>query len=90
MPLQVPVFQRELMNKMYSPTPYFFGRLLSHLLLQIFAPILFALIIYFGLGIDNSLYNFIEFVICSIEVNLVGVTLGYLCGVAFNSEEGAR
>jgi hypothetical protein len=78
------------MNKMYSPSPYYFGRVLSHLLLQIFAPILFSLIIYFGLGVDDSFPKFIEFVIASIEINLVGITLGYLCGVSFNNEEAAR
>lgn len=78
------------MNKMYSPTPYFFGRVLSHMLLQIFAPLLFSLIIYFGLGIDDVFKKFIQFVIVSIEINLVGVSLGYFCGVAFINEEAAR
>ena len=78
------------MNKMYSPTPYFFGRVLSHLILQIFAPILFSLIIYFGLGIDDTFRKFFQFVIVAIEINLVGVSLGYFCGVAFKNEEAAR
>jgi hypothetical protein len=50
MPLQVPVFERELMNKMYTPSPYLFGRMLSHIMLQIFSPILMSLILYFGLN----------------------------------------
>jgi hypothetical protein len=32
-PLMVPVFKRELMNRMYSPTVYFLARLLSSILL---------------------------------------------------------
>jgi len=33
MPMQVPVFKRELMNKMYSPTIYYFGRVTSGMLI---------------------------------------------------------
>ena len=88
--MQVPVFQRELMNKMYSPTPYYWGRVLSHLVLQIFAPLLFSLIIFFGLGLYNDAENFFAFVLVSVEINLVGVSLGYFCGVAFKNEEAAR
>lgn len=90
MPLQVPVFQRELMNKMYLPSPYFFGRMLSHILLQIASPLIFSLIIYFGLETYTSFSKFIQFCVIGIEINLVGCTLGYLCGVTFNNEEAAR
>lgn len=58
MPLQVPVFKRELMNKMYTPTVYFFGRILSGITLQIIYPIILVLIVYFGLKIDDSAENF--------------------------------
>jgi hypothetical protein len=33
MPLQVPVFKREIANRMYTPTVYYFGRILSGILL---------------------------------------------------------
>lgn len=33
MPVQVPVFKREIMNNMYSPTIYYFARALSGILL---------------------------------------------------------
>lgn len=78
------------MNKMYSPLPYYWGRVLSHMLLQVFAPIVFSLIIYFGLGIDNAIGKFIEFLVGCIAINLVGVSLGYLCGVSFDNEEATR
>ncbi len=32
MPVQVPVFKREIMNHMYSPTAYFFARTISGML----------------------------------------------------------
>jgi len=92
MPLQVPVFQRELMNKMYSPSPYLFGRMLSHIMLQLFSPILLAVIIFFGIGLNTTDYfdTFLHFIDICIEINLIGCTLGYVCGVAFNNEEVAR
>ena len=61
MPLQVPVFKRELMNKMYTPTIYFFARIFSGMVLQIFYPIIMTLIVYWGLKIDNSAENFFLF-----------------------------
>jgi len=58
MPLQVPVFKRELMNKMYSPTIYYFGRVASGMLIQVFYPIILNLILFWGLGISDSAKNF--------------------------------
>ena len=58
MPVQVPVFRRELMNKMYTPTVYYWARIISGVLLQVFYPIILTLVVYWGLGIDNSFWNF--------------------------------
>lgn len=88
MPLQVPVFERELMNKMYTPTPYLFGRMISHILLYIFSPIIASLILYFGLGASNK--EFPSFLLTTILVNLIGCIVGYWCGVSFKVAEGAR
>eukprot|EP00347_Sterkiella_histriomuscorum_P018132 403346668 len=90
MPLQVPVFKRELMNKMYTPTIYFFARVFSGMLLQIFYPILMTLIVYWGLKIDESAENFFLFFSLSIQINLVGCAMGYFCGVMFDDDNSAR
>jgi hypothetical protein len=58
MPLQVPVFKREIMNKMYSPTVYFFARVTSGIIIQLFYPIAMSLIVFFGLGISETSENF--------------------------------
>ena len=70
MPLQVPVFERELMNKMYTPTPYFFGRMWSHVMLQLFSPMVLSFILYFGLGANNK--YFFDFLLTCVMVNLIG------------------
>lgn len=78
------------MNKMYTPSPYLFGRMFSHILLQLFSPILMTLILFFGLRTDDSAYTFFGFMICAMEVNLIGCILGYFCGVAFKNSDAAR
>lgn len=90
MPLQVPVFKRELMNKMYTPTVYFFGRILSGITLQMAYPVILVLIVYFGLGIDNSAGNFFLWFSLALQQNLVGCGLGYFCGVVFDNDTSAR
>ena len=55
MTLQVPVFRRERANRMYSPTAYYWGRILSNLLIQLFYPLTAVLVVYFGLDIEVSI-----------------------------------
>jgi len=78
------------MNKMYTPTPYLFGRMFSHILLQLFSPVLMSLILYFGLGANDHLEYFLGFVFCCMEVNLIGCIMGYWCGVLFKNSDAAR
>ena len=84
MPVQVPVFKREIMNKMYTPAIYYCARVISGMLLQIFYPIILTLVVYWGLAIDNSFENFFYYLTLSIEINLVGCALGYMAGVSFD------
>ncbi|CDW81306.1 abc transporter family protein [Stylonychia lemnae] len=90
MPLQVPVFKRELMNKMYTPTIYFFGRITSGMIIQIYYPIMLNLILYFGLGINISAKNFFLWLSLAIQINLIGCAMGYFCGVLFDNDTQAR
>lgn len=90
MPMQVTVFKRETMNKMYSPSLYFFARVFSGMLLQICYPIIMATIIFFGLGTQDTLENYLLFLATAIQLNLVGCAVGYCCGVGFENENVAR
>lgn len=71
MPLEVPVFKRELANKMYTPSTYFLGRFTSHLFLQLIYPITFVLAVFWCLEIDESFENFSIFVLYALLLNLV-------------------
>ena len=90
MPMQVPVFKRELMNKMYSPTIYYLARVLSGMLVQIFYPVVLTLIIFYGLYINESAFNLFYWLTLSVELNLVGCAMGYWGGVSFDTDDIAR
>lgn len=80
MPVQVPVFKRELANNMYTPTTYFLGRYLSNLIFQLFYPVSQILITINGLGIDTSLENVGWFVSYAVALNVASCAQGYLFG----------
>lgn len=90
MPLQVPVFKREIMNHMYSPTAYFFARTISGILIQLCAPILLTLIVFFGLGVPISAFNFFNFLSTTMQLTLIGCAVGYMSGLIFDDDNAAR
>jgi len=50
--------KRELANKMYTPTAYFFGRFISNILIQVAMPVVLVLIMFWGLDIQETGDNF--------------------------------
>jgi hypothetical protein len=90
MPVQVPVFKREIMNHMYSPSAYYFARTISGMLVQVIAPILSFLTIFFGLGIKITLDSCLHYLGTSLELTLVGCAIGYMCGLMFDDDNAAR
>jgi hypothetical protein len=89
-PLMVPVFKRELMNKMYSPTIYFLARFFSNLLLQLFYPLLFITCCIYGIGIELSATNILSLYGVGLLLNIQAVALAYLAGVSRDDEDSAR
>lgn len=89
-PLQVPVFQREKSNRMYGITPYLFGRALAGYLLNSTYPLIFTLIMFWGLAIPTGIDNFALFLLAGLLVYYNGISLGYFCGVLFDDDTGAR
>jgi ABC-type polysaccharide/polyol phosphate export permease len=90
MSLQVPVFQRELQNKMYGPFVYLNARLISNWILMLFYPTVFTIVIFFGLSIDESVYNFFMFYLMAVLLNTYACVLGYFLGSCFDLDEAAR
>ncbi len=90
MPMQVPVFKREIMNHMYSPTAYFFARTLSGMLVQIISPILMTTLVFFALGVVINFDTIFHFLFSAIQLSLVGCAIGYLSGILFDDDNIAR
>tara|TARA_B110000285_G_scaffold230234_1_gene296462 strand:- start:311 stop:937 length:627 start_codon:yes stop_codon:yes gene_type:complete len=90
MPLMVPVFKREVANNMYTPSTYYLGRFFSHMILQLFYPVSFVCIVFWGLNIDESWQNWLMFVLYAGLLNLAMNAQGYFCGVLTDDDQGAN
>jgi hypothetical protein len=90
MPLQVPVFKREIMNRMYTPTAYYFARIISGMLVQLCQPLILTFIVFFGLGEPITFENFVNFLTGAMQLTLVGCGVGYFCGVLVDDDNIAR
>lgn len=90
MPLQVPVFKREIMNHMYSPTAYFFARTISGILVQLISPIIMTIIVFFGLGAPITFDTTLNFLTASMQLTIIGCAIGYMCGLMFDDDNAAR
>jgi hypothetical protein len=82
----MPVMKRELASKMYTPTTYFLGRFLSNILVSLFYPVVMILFIFWGIGIEASLNNFMNIMAFGIASNFVYTGQGYFMGIWINNE----
>ena len=89
-PLQAPVMQRELANKMYSPSAYFLGRYFSNILVQILYPMIMILWLFWFLDIDTSGNNFLWFCLFGNLSNFVFCGQGYFLGITFPDESNVK
>lgn len=90
MPLQVPVYKRERANAMYTPAAYYWGRFLSALILQLAYPLIFVLCVFFGLGIDESLANFLDMFFVACLLTFTMSAQGWFCGSLSDNEQVAQ
>lgn len=75
---------------MYTPTAYFWGRLLSNLLLQLFYPVTAVSVVFWGLKIKETPGNYLEFLAFAILLNFIMVCQGYFCGMLTTNEFAAQ
>ena len=90
MPMWVPIMKRELMNKMYSPTTYYFGRILSGLMFQLAYPAIISILSFWFYGIHLTAANFFMFFFNALGMTLNGCCIGYTIGILINLDENAR
>lgn len=84
--MQVPVFKREIMNRMYGPSVYLWGRYLSNAILFMCYPISLTLVLFWGLAIENTFANFMLFLGYSLIMNALGMGLGYFGGTCSEND----
>jgi hypothetical protein len=82
--------RRELASKMYSPTTYYLGRFLSNLIIQLIYPFLMATILFFGIGIDISLYSYLHLMAFAFLGNMVFCSQGYAVGALVKGSDAAK
>jgi hypothetical protein len=87
MPLWVPVLRRELMNRMYSPSMYYWARVTSGIIFQFIYPLLVSFCLFWTLGITISVQNFFFFMINACGIVTCGCAVGFLFGVSFNNDQ---
>jgi len=82
--------QRELANKMYSPTAYYLGRFISNLIVQILYPLIMILILFWLIDIDTSLNNFLWFMAFGLLSNFVFCGQGFFLGIMVLDESSVK
>lgn len=86
----MPVMRRELASKMYTPTTYFLGRFISNLLISLFYPVIMILFIFWGIGIEASMENFIVLMAFGLTSNMVFCGQGYFMGIWIADEVSVK
>lgn len=88
-PLQAPVMIRELANKMYNPTVYYFARFTSNLILQVVCAMTMLSCIFYFIGIHTSLDNFLYMSCYACLGAFVFFAQGFFLGIACPNEDDA-
>jgi ABC-type multidrug transport system permease subunit len=57
-PDERPVFLKEVNNNFYSPSAYFFAKIISEIPASAITPFLFGVISYFSIGLNHNLGQF--------------------------------
>lgn len=84
-----PVFLREQANKMYSVTAYYLAKVLADLPVQLITPIVFTVIVYFGIGMTIEASKFFYFYLILMLLTQCAASFGYFMSSIFNREETA-
>ena len=89
-PLQAPVMKRELANKMYSPTAYFFGCFLTNLMVQFIHPIIMVMMLYYTTSIAENKDNLMWFLAYAQISNFIFCGQGFFLGIMILDEDTAK
>jgi ABC-type multidrug transport system permease subunit len=79
-----PIFLREQANKMYNVGPYFLAKVSLELPVQIFTPMLWTVIVYFGCGFSLTAPQFFYFYFINFMLVICASSFGYFMSSIFN------
>lgn len=89
-PISRPIFEREVGNRMYSPTAYYLSHIGASLALFFIYPLFTSLISYWFFGFaDASIYGLLDWFGCLALPALVGGLWGFSFGTFFHNEFSA-
>lgn len=84
-----PVFLREYSNQMYGVPAYYMGKVIVDTPMIIIQPLINAVIVYFGIGLTITAYQFFYFYLITFLVSFMAATYGFLISALFEKEEDA-
>ena len=86
-PIARPVFEREVGNRMYSPSAYYFAHVASSFFIFLLYPIFTTLISYWFFGFEPATWpQLFDWMICLALASVVGQLWGFAFGSFFHSE----
>ncbi|KAL4474979.1 hypothetical protein ABPG74_001675 [Tetrahymena malaccensis] len=89
-PSERAVFLREENAKLYSVTPYFFGKFIVDMFPSAIFPFISCLVLYWMVGLnDDNAGKVFFFILISCFSGLTGLSIGYFGGSAFSSAQTA-
>ena len=87
-PEERPVFLRETNNNMYSVSSYFFSKVLSELPTSILGPVLYAVLVYFVMGLNTVNGNsFVIFTLSCIAIYNATGAFALVIGTLFADKQ---
>ncbi|CDW88685.1 abc transporter family protein [Stylonychia lemnae] len=84
-----PVFLRESANKMYGVFPYYIAKTIVEIPVLIFQPMIWSLIVYFGVGLTVTVKQFWYHYLVLVLLSLSSSSFGLFISSLFESEETA-
>lgn len=84
-----PVFLREQANKMYGVNSYFLTKMVMEFPILVVVPLLFSIIVYFGVGLALSAHQFFLFYFIILMLGFAASGIGYFLSSIFQHEETA-
>lgn len=86
-PDERPVFLREVNNNMYKTSPYFWAKIISELPFSIMTPTIFGCIVYYAIGYNPDIDNFLMFLLILILIYNASSGYSLIISASFSDKQ---